>query len=205
MGTDMDLYVEIYDYDGMGRLQLALDGLLLNVLIQLIGKYLDGWLFATKMRFTEVHSKCQRAIGYPDHHELCDWIQNQPKVPLTLMFPQYQDRDYLLFAHLAGVRNTGQVQPFSLPRGLPADCSSVSLALFQSPNWDIPNPKDPLFGFSHGWLLLSEFIEDDQSYWNQDLWSNFPDWELWIRNLTKHCLTHRIPLHHCRLVFAFDS
>lgn len=60
----------------------------------------------------------------------------------------YWDRDYDLFAWLAGVRNYAGCSPLSEPRGLPADASA-----------EVKADSDELGidGHTHSWLALSEF------------------------------------------------
>lgn len=59
------------------------------------------------------------------------------------------ERDYVLFALLANVRNSFELEPISHPRGLPANCDDDLAALRFK--------KD---GFSASWLSLKEL----QSY-----------------------------------------
>ena len=88
-------------------------------------------------------------------------VWNSPKDPIATSI--YGERDYDLFAMLAGVQNStilvdGKLQtmfvPLSRPRGLPSD---VSDAVKQ--DLVIENT------FSHSWLLLEELLNED--YWNQ--------------------------------------
>jgi hypothetical protein len=63
----------------------------------------------------------------------------------------FWDRDYTLFAYLAGVRNYSEQEPISEPRGLPKDVSSKVAALSEDYGID---------GHSHTWLSLSEIRSD---------------------------------------------
>jgi hypothetical protein len=74
--------------------------------------------------------------------------------------PVYFGRNYLLFALLAGVRNYGGIEPFSRPKGLPEDLSTMireryercrndfhsatwyTLDELESLNWDRPIPTE---------------------------------------------------------------
>lgn len=71
----------------------------------------------------------------------------------------FQDRNYQLFALLADVRNgsgfagcdTGNhIEPISIPKGLPKDCSAK--VQLNSDDWDID-------GHSHSWLTLKELLD----------------------------------------------
>lgn len=75
----------------------------------------------------------------------------------------FQDRNYQLFALLADVRNgsgfagcdTGNhIEPISIPKGLPKDCSAK--VQLNSDDWDID-------GHSHSWLTLKELLDYDSS------------------------------------------
>jgi hypothetical protein len=59
----------------------------------------------------------------------------------------YRDRNYALFAVLAGVRNYGENAPIAVPKGLPDDCCPETLKEFE--DWDSD-------GHSHSWYTLGE-------------------------------------------------
>lgn len=60
------------------------------------------------------------------------------------------DRNYTLFAKMAGVRNNGEVEPIAEPRGLPPDVTG--LTQFDSDHWNGD-------GHSHSYLLANEIVQ----------------------------------------------
>lgn len=94
--------------------------------------------------------------------------------------PLFMDRDYELFAILAGVRNRLGVRPISPPRGVPKDSSEATRAA-----WDIARTSPEIHSAS--WLSLQEFLEFD---WDQPLiYSGLR--EEGIRPYVHHFLTYR--------------
>lgn len=78
-----------------------------------------------------------------------------------------EDRNYQLFAVLAGVRNgtgfagvvTGEpVEPISEPRGLPSDCELPDSNRFNQRIYDEPDEPD-LGDHSQSWILLREILD----------------------------------------------
>ena len=67
----------------------------------------------------------------------------------------YWSRNYYLFSILADVRNGGDVDPISYPRGVPKDASSAYSYMVQ--RWDSD-------AHSHSYFTLEELLEVD---WNQ--------------------------------------
>lgn len=59
-------------------------------------------------------------------------------------------QNYRLFAKMAGVRNTNEIDPISLPRGLPDDISLTTL--LDVKYWKVS-------GHSHSWLNAEEIAE----------------------------------------------
>lgn len=75
-----------------------------------------------------------------------------PESGEPMYVPKYifEGRDYKLFSILAGVRNYGDVEPISEPRGLPYNVSASVKE--QSDAWGID-------GHSHSYLTLRELME----------------------------------------------
>ncbi|QXC59358.1 hypothetical protein KSP35_13190 [Aquihabitans sp. G128] len=96
-------------------------------------------------------------------------------------------RDYLIFAALAGVRNSYEVEPIASPRGLPGDLSQAVAA--DAAGW----LGD---GHSYSWLSLGEVTAYD--------WDRFAERQpaQWLARLTDALASVRTPV---RLVFWFDN
>ena len=88
------------------------------------------------------------------------------------------ERNYALFAKMAGVRNYGEIIPISAPKGLPADVTELT---------KLHSEKYGIDGHSHSWLSAKEiselhkFIRDDTNspdIFGTDSWrfehKNFP-------------------------------
>lgn len=84
-----------------------------------------------------------------------DTFSEEMEVPFSKRY--WKDRNYLLFAILANVRNRYNVQPISAPKGLPDDVSP-----------EVKNQSDEENGDAHtrSWLTLKELIEYD---WQQTM------------------------------------
>jgi hypothetical protein len=67
----------------------------------------------------------------------------------------YESRNYILFAALAGVRNSWNLKPVVAPRGVPADASPEYAGLVAEAGPD---------GHSHSWLTLAELLRHE---WGQ--------------------------------------
>lgn len=67
----------------------------------------------------------------------------------------YENRNYTLFAILAGVRNYKDWEPIHEPKGIPDDCSPFVLSEYK--DWDTD-------GHSHSWFTLQELLDYD---WGQ--------------------------------------
>ena len=69
------------------------------------------------------------------------------------------DRDYKLFAKMAGVRNCYEVEPIAEPKGMPTDCSFTTG--FEHDRWGVD-------GHSHSWFGIEE-IKQLAEYAEQEL------------------------------------
>lgn len=67
-----------------------------------------------------------------------------------VMIPFYEDRSYMLFSILAGVRNEYDIEPISMPKGIPSDCCD-------SVKTDIDSWRND--GHSCSYLTLKEIKE----------------------------------------------
>jgi len=67
----------------------------------------------------------------------------------------YRDRDYTLFACLAGVRNYGNITPIDEPRGLPPDVSDYVRMVADEWGCD---------GHSHSYLTLGELQDAEPDF-----------------------------------------
>jgi len=70
-------------------------------------------------------------------------------------------RYYKLFAKMAGVRNSGGIEPIAKPRGLPSDVSRVAKLVSDARG----------YGHSHSWLSSNE-VKNLKLWWKAQL----PDW-----------------------------
>ena len=110
--------------------------------------------------------------------------------------PIEDSRNYLVFAMLAGVRNSYDIKPISSPRGVPQDFIG-----------DAFNLGDHSFS----WVTLTEVIE--WPYWEQPGWlpgstirescATFRVWVDWLA--MRHSTWLRDDPAAVRLVFGFDS
>lgn len=104
----------------------------------------------------------------------------------------YEGRSYLLFAHLADVRNGDpNLRPIVEPRGLPKDISSFVK--------DYMGGEDEGDLHSHSYLTLTELLAYD---WPDDL--------QWFNDTTVHRLVMLsaqpyLTTDDVRIVFAFDN
>lgn len=91
----------------------------------------------------------------PDDLERHTWACADARdmdLPDPLMYKTYWDRDYLVFALLAGVRNYWGVTPIAPPkRGVPADASGEYLRLVEQWEGD---------GHNHTWVSLEEVFDN---------------------------------------------
>ncbi|OBZ16384.1 MULTISPECIES: hypothetical protein [Bacillales] len=86
-----------------------------------------------------------------------EWINHPCFEAMEVRKKYWTDRNYLLFAILANVRNRYSIQPISLPKGLPDDVSP-----------EVKNESDEENGDAHtrSWLSLKELLEYD---WQQTM------------------------------------
>lgn len=86
-----------------------------------------------------------------------EWIYNPYFEVKEVRKRYWTDRNYLLFAVLANVRNLYNIQPISLPKGLPDDASP-----------EVKNQSDEENGDAHtrSWLTLKELLQYD---WQQTI------------------------------------
>jgi len=68
----------------------------------------------------------------------------------------YVERDYELFAVLAGVRDDFPAPPISRPRGIPKDCSSAYRGFVRQVSRELPGAVH-----SHSWVTLAELLAYD--------------------------------------------
>lgn len=69
----------------------------------------------------------------------------------------YHDRNYEVFAILAGVRNSGYITPISEPRGLPLDMADATARMYhEHPEYDTDGDDIDLGDHSQSWLTLAE-------------------------------------------------
>lgn len=105
----------------------------------------------------------KREVREDEYWMMLDGFKNpyfDPKQPLTkynLPYTDepYQNRNYVLFALLADVRNGLDIKPLSKPKGIPKELSSDMDEYIKEWGGD---------GHSHSWFTLKELKEID---WNQ--------------------------------------
>lgn len=106
------------------------------------------------------------------------------------------DRDYTLFACLAGVRNRDGVMPISEPRGCPSDASGA-LRYYMSNDEDL---------HSSSWLTLAELLTYE---WPDGAWypANSKYWRTQFLDRWHQVVVEdsRLTLDDLRIVFAFDN
>jgi len=101
------------------------------------------------------------------------------------------DRFYSLFARMANVRNHGDVEPITEPRGIPADCSEAARVYLNDDDFH-----------SHSWLSSDEWMSilGDQRYGGaRGELSDVVPWELSDASYRDERFLDY------RLVFAFDN
>lgn len=76
----------------------------------------------------------------------------------------YSDRNYYLFAVLADVRNSNNIDPISEPKGIPDDASAGFL--YKSEQW-----KND--AHSHSYFTLAELLDVDWSVYNENYLQTF--------------------------------
>ena len=88
-------------------------------------------------------------------------------------------RDYELFAKMAGVRNDGEIEPISPPKGLPDDISY--LVQQASANWEAD-------AHSHSWLCSDEIRQLRE--WNDRGRDDPYGKSLWCQKELHHHILH---------------
>lgn len=110
----------------------------------------------------DIHMKCE----YLNHNDVwadCDYYKRNPYYDANetdgeeelLTVPIADGRDYDLFAILANVRNYGETEYISNPKGVPDDCNEHIRADIDM--WD-------LSGHSHSYLTLRELVDWQNSH-----------------------------------------
>lgn len=128
-----------------------------------------------------------------------EWIYDTPSEGMRLSKRYWTDRNYLLFAILANVRNRYNIQPISLPKGLPYDVSP-----------ELKKQSDEENGDAHtrSWLTLKELLEYDwQQTMEDDNEEIFPYEELVIPFVSDFIprLSKIDEPENVRMVFWFDN
>lgn len=123
----------------------------------------------------DIHFYAERPVG-----DMWEEIPPPDQYPLGW----YVDRNYVLFALLAGVRNNDQ-EPISEPRGLPKDVSPEVLA--EAEHWG----RD---GHSHSWLTVDEALAGIETSKTE-----------WLGSLPQALHAIKAIHHKSRVVFWFDD
>lgn len=89
-----------------------------------------------------------------------EWVYDPYFEETCVKNPYWSDRNYLLFAILADLRNVYSIHPISLPRGLPDDIS-VEVKTRSDIEGDDAHTRS--------WLTLKELLEYD---WKQPFWDD---------------------------------
>ena len=76
----------------------------------------------------------------------------------------YWSRNYYLFSILADVRNSGDAEPISYPRGVPKDASSAYSYMVK--RWDSD-------GHSHSYFTLEELLDVDWDQYDKEYLEDF--------------------------------
>ncbi|WP_052350317.1 hypothetical protein [Paenibacillus gorillae] len=112
---------------------------------------------------TDIHVYIEQKTIKNDNPLMTEWNSidewsNDPYFEVTEVRKKYwTDRNYLLFAILANVRNRYNIQPISLPKGLPDDVS---------PKVKIRSDEENGDAHTRSWLNLKELLEYD---WQQKI------------------------------------
>ena len=114
------------------------------------------------------------------------------------------ERNYALFAKMAGVRNNGGIEPIAAPRGFPADASFVCKLDYERRGCDVHSASylgESEIGLLNEWMRQQE--------WGKELFS-FSERFGWLYgnshyNLTKYKADYPHWLQDVRFVFWFDN
>ncbi len=153
---------------------------------------------------TDIHVYIEQKTIKNDNPLMTEWISvdewiNDSYFEIMEVRKRYwTDRNYLLFAILANVRNHYNIQPISLPKGLPDDVSP-----------EVKNQSDEEnYAHTRSWLTLKELLEYD---WQQTMADDneeiFPYEELVIPFVSDFIprLSKIDEPENVRMVFWFDS
>lgn len=150
MGCDIHLYTEKRQVDGTW---VAIEG-----------------VNEPKVKeYEELAEKCKSRGESPDY-----WLERVKELREGDFNFIWDDRSYILFAILAGVRNSYQVTPISAPKGLPSDISEV--AKERADYWGVD-------GHSHSYLTVAELsaFDGDQGF-QQEGWVSPENYKRWKEN-----------------------
>lgn len=137
----------------------------------------------------DIHVHVEIKIGGKWHH------YSQPDV----------DRNYTLFARMAGVRNGNMVDPIAEPRGLPEDVSYTTRFVRE---------YDGVDGHSDSWLSadevvgLGEWMREQAKQWGADHYSIESQFGYIFGNgwdIKKYPNDYPSQLEDARIVFWFDN
>lgn len=152
-----------------------------------------------------VRRVCERCTGSginPYHaDEKCYWCRG------TGVDVGYSDRNYRVFSQLADVRNDGDVDPISGPRGLPGDMSETLEDLYSGKLGEDEDSYDEIhakFGawpgeHSRSWLTLRDLLDYAASHDVHASWGRCAFWASFVPELAKAG-----DPEHVRIVFDFD-
>ena len=106
----------------------------------------------------DIHLYCEKQIDIDgkkiwwcaDRFMLNEYYLTDKTEPKLLVDHIYGDRDYTLFAVLAGIRDNGTTEMIDEPRGLPKDVSAIIKK--ESDDWGVD-------GHSHSWLTAKELFD----------------------------------------------
>ena len=102
---------------------------------------------------------------------------------------RYWSRNYYLFSILADVRNGGDVEPISYPKGIPRDASSGYK--YSVKQWDSD-------GHSHSYFTLQELLDVDWNVYEKEYLENF-------LNVIEELKSIDPDLNKVRICFFFDN
>lgn len=154
---------------------------------------------------TDIHVYIEQKIIKNDNPLMTEWISvdewiNDPRLEIMEVRQRYwEDRNYLLFAILANVRNQYNIQPISLPKGLPDDVSPEVKKQSDEENGDV---------HTRSWLTLKELLEYDwQQTMEDDNEEIYPYEELVIPFVSEFIsrLSKIDEPENVRMVFWFDN
>lgn len=153
----------------------------------------------------DIHVFIEQKTIISDNPLITEWIsidewEHNPYFEETeVRKPYWEDRNYLLFAILADVRNDYNIDPISLPKGLPEDVS---------PEVKNQSDKEGEDAHTRSWLTLKELLEYDwQQKFNDDNNEIFPLKEMVIPFVDEF-IPRLIKLNepeNIRMVFWFDN